>query len=260
MRVTKRDSTVKENSYNHNLKELISSPNHPSPMDEEINWGPVQEFGPNFVRGMPADQRIKMVPLVFKHITIWEEYEPKGTQHLRAEDILDELRYIPNCIINYISSIVLSPFDCDSNDYWRKRTGDKGLVGIANPDPHTKQITIYAIPESRNILKQYLKDNLTIQHEVGHIIDFLTPSHGKFLSEGVDWSSAMLKDMEVKPVEKMKHALPTYYVSDDAKELDTNPEDFAESVAIYSVKNYRMRFRKCYPNRCEILKRLLNAH
>jgi hypothetical protein len=109
----------------------------------------IQEFGSDFVRGMPLGQRIEMASFMFERITIWEEYKPIGTQRLKAEDIIEELKNIPECIRNYITSIVLSPFDSIANEYWRDRTGDKNLITLANPDPHIKQITIYAISEPR---------------------------------------------------------------------------------------------------------------
>jgi hypothetical protein len=228
-------------------------------MIEEIAKTAIQEFGSDFVRGMPSGQRIEMVSFTFEHITIWEEYKPIGTQHLKAEDIIEELKSIPECIRNYITSIVLSPFDSIANDFWRERTGDKDLITFANPDPHIKQITIYAISQPQSILKKCLKDNMTIQHEAGHMIDFLTPSKGKFFSEDSEWCLAMLKDEEVKQKEKAENGLPAHFISDRIEKYNSNPEDFAESIAIFSVDYYRKLFREYNPNRCEILKRILNA-
>jgi hypothetical protein len=108
-------------------------------------------------------------------------------------------------------------------------------------------------------MKKCLTDNMTIQHETGHMIDFLTPSTGKFFSEDSEWCSAMLKDREVKSKEKVENGLPAYFVSDSAEKYGANPEDFAESVAIYSVDHYRKLFREYNPNRCKILKRIFNV-
>lgn len=200
-----------------------------------------------------------MASFRFGHITIWEEYKPIGTQHLKAEDIIEELKTIPECVLNYITSIVLSPFDSIANDFWRKRTGDKDLITFANPDPHIRQITIYAISQPQSILKKCLRDNMTIQHEAGHIIDFLTLSKGKFFSEDDEWCLAMLEDENEKAIEKATNGLHPHFVSYRIEKYNSNPEDFAESVAIFSVDYYRKRFREFYPNRCEILKRILNA-
>lgn len=155
----------------------------------------VCEYGPDIVHGMPQGQRMKMVHTVFENITVVEEFEPIGTQRLRAEDIVEELRKVPDNIRRYIISVVLSPFSCPPEEFFGD--GDKEEPIFASGDWAKGLITIYAIPIDRDVLKDKLAKNLTLAHEAGHIIDWIAPPKTEFLSCTPRWSKAMCEDSKI---------------------------------------------------------------
>jgi hypothetical protein len=222
----------------------------------------IREFGPDFVRGMPEGQTIWMVGTEYDDTTIWEECEPLGTQNLRSEDIIEELKKIPKSIRKYITSVVLSPFNSEADYAFREYFHAKSLTAIANPNPYIKQVTIYAYPLSRIMAKQLISDNRTIQHETGHIIDYLIEASipgttYKLFSRDDEWTAAMNEDIKMKQSEKAERGLPRFFITPYADRISWKQEDFAEAVAIYSVESNREKLKEYYPNRYKILEKLL---
>jgi len=219
-------------------------------------------FGPDFVRGMPEGQTIWMVSTEYDNITIWEECEPLGTQPLKTEDVIEELKAIPKNILNYVTSVVLSPFSSEADPALRKLFHDENSITVADTNSYIKQITIYAIPLSRSAAKQHISVHRTIQHEAGHIIDYAiqarTPGTGYDLfSRDDEWTTAMNEDIKIKQAEKAENGLPQFFITPYADKMKWKQEDFAEAVAIYSVESNREPLKEYCPNRYKILEKIL---
>ena len=84
----------------------------------------------------------------------------------------------------------------------------------------------------------------TFCHEAGHYIDSSNSKGGKNFSSRFDWQDAMASDYS-----QMGNSHPTSYAS------NSNSEDFAESVAEYSING--VQFRRDFPSRASLLDSLL---
>ena len=84
----------------------------------------------------------------------------------------------------------------------------------------------------------------TFCHEAGHYIDSSNSKGGKNFSSRFDWQDAMASDYS-----QMGNSHPTSYAS------NSNSEDFAESVAEYSING--VQFRQDFPSRASLLDSLL---
>ena len=165
----------------------------------------VCEYGPDIVLGMPKGQTIEMNNTIFENITIVDEYDPSGTQKLKAEDIIEEIKKIPKNIRKYISSIVLSPFTHPYQELFNKRMGREAKA-FASADYERRQITIYAVPEERSCLKERLAKHFTLSHEAGHIIDgaILDPVMG-FFAYNPRWVKAICEDSKIRRIRQDCH-------------------------------------------------------
>jgi len=215
----------------------------------------IREFGPDVVWGMPDDQKIKMTGTRQKNITVWEEFRPIGTQHLKSEDIIEELKNVPDFLSKYIALIVLSPFDLLKNSPFATRNP------FASFNAYSAEILFPKRPEDRNFLKTVLSNHLTLQHEAGHIIDGNIRGPNRFYSTGMEWLEAMCLDTKVKHTAP---DLPKYYISENAestKEIGEGlalMEDFADSVMFFSDERRWKKFLKReFPNRYKTLDGLL---
>lgn len=217
----------------------------------------IQEFGPDIILGMPKDEKMKMLGSQFKNITIWEEVEPLATQHLTAEDVIEELVKVPDALIKYVRWIVLSPF-ANPKDYIFK-----DVVGetLASCDYHSAQITIFKSSKERADLKNLLAKHFTLQHEIGHIIGGGFIFANNFNSIGLNWLEAMCSDAKV---ERTPLDLPKFFVSKYAEDIMVCGviyallEDVADSVAYFTdEKLLKTLLRINYPNRYKILEEIL---
>lgn len=215
----------------------------------------VREFGNDFMHGMPRGQTIRMVSILYDGVDIWSEYEPSGEQHLAPTDIIEELRRTPKTISQYISSIVLSPFDNPDDLVWSELLGKK-VESLATSYCPGQRIVIYSRPESREDIKTRLIDHLTLQHEAGHIIDCHTGiATSRRFSGSAEWSEAMSFDSQIQ---RDRSDLPRYFISYYAEDMQSNKEDFADAVAYYSDAEWNDGFlEKYYPNRYKLLQRLI---
>lgn len=84
----------------------------------------------------------------------------------------------------------------------------------------------------------------TFCHEAGHYIDSSNSKGGRSYSSRFDWQDAMANDYKQKG-----SSHPTQYAS------NSNSEDFAESVAEYSING--VQFRQDFPSRASLLDSLL---
>ena len=84
----------------------------------------------------------------------------------------------------------------------------------------------------------------TFCHEAGHYIDLSNSKGGTNFSSRFDWKDAMASDYS-----QMGNSHPTSYAS------NSNSEDFAESVAEYSING--VQFRQDFPSRASLLDSLL---
>lgn len=224
-------------------------------MDEEIVETGIYEYGSDVVNGMPEGQKIKWTDATTSsRIHVLEEYEPIGTQNLKIEDIIEELNKIPPNIRKYISIIVLAPFNHPGQDCINKRIGRESTA-FASGDWLNRQITIYAIPKERSILKETLSDHMTLPHETGHIIDGNIQRNMEFFAYTPRWTKAMCEDTKV---EHITPDLPYYFVSPNAEDLKSLREDFADSVMYFSSSIYNKFLKTDFPNRYKILEELIN--
>ena len=216
----------------------------------------VYEYGPDVVNGMQDGKKIKWNDTTTtSRIHILAEHEPIGTQRLITEDVIEELNKVPDIIRKYIHIIVLAPFTHPKQDYFNKRMGKEGAA-FASGDYVNRQITIYAIPEERNILKETLANHMTLSHEAGHIIDGNIQPNMEFFAYTPQWTKAMCEDTRI---EHITPDLPYYFVSRNAEELKSLREDFADSVMYFSSKIYNEFLKINFPNRFKILEDVLNG-
>jgi hypothetical protein len=215
----------------------------------------VCEYGPDIVLGMPDGQKTKMRNFLFENITIVEEDAPMGTQKLKADDIIEELEKIPKNIRKYIRSVVLSPYTYPCPKYFAGENEKEELI-LASGDYVNRQITIYALPQDRSVLKEGLANNFTLAHETGHIVDrAIDPKRG-FFAYTLQWSKAICEDSKIK---RNKSDLPSYLVSPYAEHKQSIREDFADSFMFFLDKGRREVFLKeNYPHRYKILEELFD--
>ena len=215
----------------------------------------IREYGSEFINGMASGQKIKWKDTTYLGVHILEEAEPTGSQRLITEDIMGELDKVPEKIRKYIQSIVLSPFNNEYDSYYCKRRGREG-PSFASADFFNGQITIYALPIDRSVLKSALSEHPTLSHEAGHIIDFqIQPIELGFFAYSPRWSKAICEDNKVM---RTRQDLTTYLVSPNAEEVKSLREDFADSVMFFSDDGcYKEFLRENYPNRYKILEELI---
>lgn len=213
------------------------------------NDGDVRKFGVEV--GLPTDIGIEFKANVFEGITIWSECVPTGAQHLEPEDIIDELKKLNKNIKKHISAILLSPSDHPK--------GNKNFASLCDLPGY---IIIYSRPIKREILRLYLRSRGTLYHEGGHIMDVNLGSDGANFSHRAEWSEAQLHDSEVR---RSSPKYLGYWIFGSAEtylqeygEKWALQEDFADSIRYYLCnKSWKRCFKKNYPNRYEIVKKLL---
>jgi hypothetical protein len=208
------------------------------------------EYGPDIILGMPQGQKIKVKEAIYSGTHIVEEYDFTGRQNLKIEDIVEELKKLPNNIRKYIKIVVLSPF-IHPND----NADDPAL---ADAKWEIAQVTIYASPCNRTTLKDILARHLTLAHEAGHIIDRRilqnTECTSYYLSYTPQWTKAMCEDSKIK---RISSDLPSYLISRYAEHRQSIGEDFADSVMYFSHPAQRAFLKENYPNRYKILEEFL---
>jgi hypothetical protein len=250
---------VEENSYQ---KRLIYSSHQTAFMDEEIIRIEIHEYDSSVVVGMPKDQKIKWkdIETAFR-IHILEEYEPSGAQHLKAEDIIEELNRIPENMRKYVTSVALVPFAHPYKDHFiSKEDAEDGWTIIGSGDYYKNQITIYAVPLDRPNIKSVLRNKRTLCHEAGHIIDGDPRAKAKlkikarFISHTPQWTMAMCQDSKIK---RESTELSSYFVSKYAEGMYLLNEDFADSVKYFSDEFCRAWLKQYCPSRYKILEDLL---
>ena len=216
----------------------------------------IREYGSDVISVMPKGQTMKWLETVHLGVCILEEAEPIGAQNLTTEDIIDEINKLPKSIRKHIVSVVLSPF-IHAND----ADGEVDNPIFASADWSKAQITIYAIPIERCVLKDNLARHLTLAHEAGHIIDRNimqnTECSSYYLSYTPRWAKAMCEDSKIK---RVRSDLPPYLISQYAEKRQSIGEDFADSVMYFSYPNQRAFLKENYPNRYEILEEFLEPH
>jgi len=238
---------VEENAHQ---KMLIASSHQAAFMDEEIVETEIHEYGSDVINGLPKGQKIKWREFITtSRIHILAEYEPTGAQHLKVEDIIEELNKIPENIRKYISIIVLAPFSF---------LGDGAEDPFASADWSKSEITIYAFDHDRAFLKERLSDHQTIAHEAGHIID-RNIMQGKgynsyYLSYTPMWSKAMCADSKLRRLD-LDSSL--FLISPYAESRQSIGEDFADSVMLFSYETSKALLKENYPNRYKILEEFL---
>lgn len=231
-------------------------------MDEEIVNTEIHEYGSDVVMGMPAGQKIKWKDTTCSRkdattrVHILEEFEPTGKQNLKTEDIIEELNKLPNNLRKYVISIALVPFGHPDQGYFNRRTGNSGGVAFASGDFVNCQITIYAIPKERSILKEALASHFTLAHEIGHIIDGVIQKESEFFAYTPKWTKAMCEDTKITHITP---DLPYYFVSLNAENMNSLREDFADSVMYFSSNIYNEFLKVDFPNRYKILKEIIDG-
>ena len=205
----------------------------------------IHEYGSDVILAL-NDIKLKCKDTIYKGVHILEEAEPTGAQHLKTEDILEEIDKLPRYICKYISSVALVPFPCPHEE-----NGDPIL---ADAKWLKMQVTIYAIPYDRNVLKDALAHHHTLAHEAGHIIDReIMRNKGQssnYLSYTPQWAKAMCEDSRIK---RTRSDMPTYLVSQYAEKRQSIGEDFADSVKCFSFQEGRVFLKDNFPNRYKIL-------
>lgn len=210
----------------------------------------IYEYGSDVILAL-KDIKLKCKDTTYNGIHILEEAEPLGTQHLKTGDIIEEIDKLPQFIRKYISIVVLFPFACPYEE-------DEGDPILADAKWHRGQVTIYAIPQDRSVLKDVLARNHTLAHEAGHIIDreiMRNKGHSSnYLSYTPQWARAMCEDVRIK---RSESNMPSYLVSQYAEKRQSIGEDFADSVKCFSFQEGRVFLKDNFPNRYKILEEFL---
>lgn len=205
------------------------------------------EYGSDIITGLPNGQKIKCKDTIYLNIHILEEYEPMSTQHLKTEDIIEELDKVSKNIRRYINYVILAPFVCPIE--YPEVLGPILATGHSDKG----KIIIYAIPASRDYLKSTLAEQFCLSHEAGHIIDGKKESKNDSFACSSRWTMAMCEDSK----SRKRADLPKYYVSWYAQDMKSLHEDFADSVMYYSDDRHRIFLKENFPNRYKILEELL---
>jgi hypothetical protein len=193
---------------------------------------------------------LKCKDTTYKGVHILEEAEPTGIQHLKTEDIFEEIDKLPKNICKYITSVVLFPFPCPYEE-----DGDPIL---ADAKWLRRQVTIYAIPQDRIVLKDTLTSHHTLAHEAGHIIDreiMQNKGHSSnYISYTPRWAKAMCEDSRIK---RTSLDISPYLISPYAEKRQSIGEDFADSVKCFSFQEGKVFLKDNFPNRYNILEEFL---
>lgn len=210
----------------------------------------IHEYGSDVILAL-KDIKLKYKDTTYKGVHILEEAEPLGTQHLKTGDIIKEIDKLPQFICKYISVVVLFPFACPYEE-----DGDDPI--FADAKWHRGQVTIYAIPQDRSVLKDVLAHHHTLAHEAGHIMDREIMQHtghsSNYLSYTPQWAKAMCEDSRIK---RSGANIPSYLVSQYAEKRQSIGEDFADSVKCFSFQEGRAFLKGNFPNRYKILEEFL---
>lgn len=205
----------------------------------------IHEYGSDVILAL-KDIKLKCKDTTYQGIHILEEAESTGIQHLKTEDIIEEIDKLPKFIRKYIDVIALVPFACPYGEYEDPILADAKWL--------KRQITIYAIPQDRHVLKDTLACHHTLAHEAGHIIDREimqnTGRSSNYLSYTPQWTKAMCEDSKSARSEN-----PPYLVSSYAEKRQSIGEDFADSVMFFA--NNDLVFKENFPNRYRILEEFL---
>lgn len=199
--------------------------------------------------GLLKGQTVSMVSKLHKGVMIYAEdmeLHPLGTQNLKIEDVEEELNKIPDKILKYISAVVLSPFSAAMDQYLQIRRGSGRT--FATSLYQTGEIVIFQSPDDRETMKQRIIADLTILHEIGHIIDGRNKTEEKSFSRGAKWIAAWKQDGV-----KNRHQY-LGYVSVNAGSLKSMSEDFADAFAMFVSQEGS--FKQKFPNRARILEEL----
>jgi hypothetical protein len=221
----------------------------------------IREYDSDVITSLPKDQKLKIKETEYIGVHILEAIEPIGTQQLKTEDIVDELKKIPSYIRKFIISIVLNPFPHPDPDFFEATIGRK-INPLASAYSPKGQIIIYAIPdEERGVLKDMLAKQSTLLHEAGHIIDGTVlrgqERAAQYLAYTPRWTKAMCEDSKYQ---QEMYGRSHYFVSPYSEELNSLREDFADSVMYFSDGINDETLKANCPNRCKILGELLNDH
>jgi len=227
-------------------------------MDGTIEFN-VREYDSNVITSLPKGQNLKVKETKFLGVCILEEADPIGAQQLKTEDIIEELKKIPDYIRKFIISIVLNPFPHPDPDFFESNIGRK-ICPLATAYSAKGQIIIYAIPKERTVLRDTLAKQSTLLHEAGHIIDGIVPKGQERLAQYIAytprWTRAMCEDSKYQ---QEMYGRSQYFVSPYAEELNSLREDFADSVRFFSDGINDEILKANCPNRCKILEELLNG-
>ena len=69
-------------------------------MDEVGSDVEIVRVGRKYVWGLPEGQTVLMTKTMYKNVEIYAESEPIGTQSLKTEDIIEELKQIDEKLLN----------------------------------------------------------------------------------------------------------------------------------------------------------------
>lgn len=218
--------------------------------------GEVVRLGSKYIWGLPEGQSILMTKTMYQNIEIYAERDPIGTQMLRTEDIIEELNKIPRKLLKYVFCIVLSPLDNPLNSHFTKKYSvPNGIKSIAMVDSDMRQISIFKQVQNcdRNGAKSDLSENMTIIHEIGHLLDSRFGQGSISLSKGEKWRLAMEEDASIKGIQASS---PEYYVPGNARIFKDIGEDFADTFKYFMNDITKSWFVITFPNRNKILEEL----
>lgn len=162
----------------------------------------------------------------------------QSRQDMTPERLLSIYEKVPEHIKDRMQKeIYVVDYANPQDEYWRTRyrnfAGSYATGGI--------EITLWAYTGHDD---SYLER--TLCHETGHLVDIEEASAGEALSSGRVWEDAVMKDYG-----HSKKTHPTKYAANSAS------EDFAESVALYTVDSEK--FRRDFPYRASVLDKVFGG-
>jgi hypothetical protein len=241
----------RENFRTLTRKDLCIPSYEQSPMSlpENAPKFTIHEYGSDVISAL-KDIKMKCKDIIYLGVHVLEEAEPSGIQHLKSEDIFEEIDKLPKYICKYITSVALVPFSCPYEE--------DGNPILADAECFKRQVTIYAIPQDRIVLKDALARHYTLAHEAGHIIDreiLQNKGHSSnYLSYTPQWARAICEDSKIKRITLDQ---PLFLISPYAEKRQSIGEDFADSVMLFSNREGNLFLRENYPNRYRILEEFL---
>ena len=161
-------------------------------------------------------------------------------QTIKPERAIELFNRVPPELQQLVKTVEFVDYENPQDTYWAKTYKIKNFrsFAIGGGDKMTFFKNGYDVADNR-LLHTYC-------HEIGHMLDVAKEVAGERIANSITWKEAVAADYKVS---KEK------YVSNYPKQAKSLIEDFAEAIAFYV--QFKEKFMQTFPNRSEIIRRIL---